>query len=333
MAQYLQFVTLDVFTTEPFLGNPLAIVFLPENPNDNTITQTQKQIIAREFNLSETIFIQPYLNNGSLSTRTIDIFTTTQELAFAGHPTIGAASWFLHHSQDIRDQTLVKSIMTKAGEIPISLWPNGIASATIAARIPHNVRIHKCRFPLFELLRLHPSLIPFLDASGSASKDFPIVSIVKGMTHILVQLANLAALAVVTTATGGEVIPSQSISNGGYLDEGWESNGVTVIYFYVKDVDDETTGKKVIRSRMILGSLEDPATGSAASGLAVHLTLTDPDSAAGMPNQYNIVQGVEMGRRSDIGLEVILGSDREHIDSVELRGCAVKICEGNILVK
>jgi len=328
MAQYLHFVTLDVFTAEPFSGNPLAIVFLPQNHNSNAITQKQKQIIAREFNFSETIFIHPTLVP---SIRGIDIFTSTQELRFAGHPTIGAASWFLRHSQNVQDRTLVKYISTKAGDIPISVWLDGIG--TIAAQIPHNVRIHKCRFPLFELLRLHPSLIPFLDATGSTSKDFPIVSIVKGMTHILVQLPNLAALAVVTTATGGEVTPCQSISNGGYLDEGWESNGGIVIYFYVNGVDDETTGKKVIRSRMILGSLEDPATGSAASGLAAYLTLTSPDSVEGMPSEYNIVQGVEMGRRSDIGLEVVLGSGREYIDRIELRGCAVKICEGDILVR
>ena len=46
----------------------LALVFLPENPNSNTITQTQKQIIAQEFNFSETIFIQqqwPSLDKGN----------------------------------------------------------------------------------------------------------------------------------------------------------------------------------------------------------------------------------------------------------------------------
>ena len=57
----LEFVTVDVFTTAPYLGNPLAIVTVPAALKD-TLKQVQKQLIAREFNLSETVFVHQQTN-------------------------------------------------------------------------------------------------------------------------------------------------------------------------------------------------------------------------------------------------------------------------------
>ncbi|KAF3357854.1 Putative DNA helicase INO80 [Verticillium dahliae VDG1] len=88
----LDFVTLDVFTKTPYQGNPLGVVHLP---HDRPITQAQKQAIAREFNLSETVFLHDVdpANDPDPTTRRIDIFMTKGELPFAGHPTIGAAAY------------------------------------------------------------------------------------------------------------------------------------------------------------------------------------------------------------------------------------------------
>lgn len=342
MPQYLRFVTLDVFTTEPFSGNPLAVVFLPSD-QDIAVTQSQKQIIAREFNYSETIFVHPPTSNTAAAgsetqkKRTIDIFTTEQELPFAGHPTIGAASWFLRHSPDAQERRVVDTLLTKSGPIPIaslSLSDGGDESTSpVAARIAHNVRIHATPFPLSELLRLHPSMETFLQGEEH-KKGFPVVSIVKGMTQIHVPLPSLEALAAVTSSTAGETVPSSSVANGGYLDEGWDGDGFVVIYFYVRDVPDEKTKKQVIRTRMVLGTLEDPATGSAASGLAAYLTQTQSESSPTNRYEYNIVQGVEMGRRSEIGLEVVLAPEnKKRIETVMLKGSSVKVAEGQILVK
>ncbi|KAL1962627.1 hypothetical protein VTN77DRAFT_9341 [Rasamsonia byssochlamydoides] len=343
MPQYLRFVTLDVFTTEPFAGNPLAVVFLPSEETSTPLTQSQKQLIAREFNYSETIFVHPAAAGSSEDNRRqIDIFTTEQELPFAGHPTIGAACWFLRHSPDAHERRVVNTLVTKAGAIPIAPLSLRFGSAgdagdestaPVTARIAHNVRIHAARFPLSELLRLHPSLGPFLQKESYA-EGFPIVSIVKGMTQIHVRLPSLEALAAVTGSTGGEMVKSKSVAQGGYLDEGWESDedGLVVIYFHVRDVFDTVSNKEVIRTRMFLGTLEDPATGSAASGLAAYLALTESEEQT-TRYECDIVQGVEMGRRSDIGLEVVLAADRKRIESVELRGSSVKVSEGQILVK
>ncbi|KAL3261050.1 hypothetical protein ABHI18_004106 [Aspergillus niger] len=326
MSQSLRFLTLDVFTTTPYSGNPLGVVFLP---SDNTITQSQKQTIAREFNLSETIFIHP-TDRATPSVRKIDIFTTDEELPFAGHPTIGAVSWFLQHSPNESDRKDVTTLLTKAGPFAISSVSPPSAGGVVAAKIAHNVHIHSSRFPLSELLRLHPSLTPFLSNGKSAS--FPVFSIVKGMSQVLVELPSLEALAAAEAPVSGEDIPCKSVSQGGYLDEGWEGSGLIVVYFYVPGVHDEQTGKKIIRSRMLLRNIEDPATGSAASGLASYLTLT----AAGEGKvDYDIVQGVEMGRRSDISVAVSTKSGaggEKKIETVELRGSAVKVMSGELVV-
>ncbi|KAI9924245.1 hypothetical protein ASPWEDRAFT_588928 [Aspergillus wentii DTO 134E9] len=317
MAQHLPFVTLDVFTSKPYSGNPVAAVFLPEKSKSASITQTQKQRIAREFNLSETIFI----HQGNGAKRTIDIFTKTCEIPFAGHPTIGAAAWHLCHSTE-QDKKTVRVLLTKSGEIPISLQSGN--SNVVSAKIAHDVRVHAARFPLSEVLRLHPSLAPFFptDEAGESSISFPVVSIVNGMSQVHIKLPTLTALSAVTTAAGGEVIQV----NSGYQDEGWE-NGICVQYFFVRDTDSCNDRKTVLRTRGVRGNLEDPATGSAASGLAAYLTLQDGGEGK---FEYHFRQGVEMGRPSEIRVGVVVKEGQ--IDSVELKGTAVKVSEGRILV-
>ena len=79
MSTKLSFVTVDVFTDVRFAGNPLAIVNVPQNVS---LTQDQKQKVAREFNLSETVFLHEDL--GSSEGRRADIFITIAEIPFAG---------------------------------------------------------------------------------------------------------------------------------------------------------------------------------------------------------------------------------------------------------
>jgi len=74
----------DVFTDRPLAGNPLAVVLDSEG-----LGSVAMQSIAREFNLSETVFVLPPDN--SAHTAKVRIFTPARELPFAGHPTVGAA--------------------------------------------------------------------------------------------------------------------------------------------------------------------------------------------------------------------------------------------------
>ncbi|KAL4932288.1 PhzF family phenazine biosynthesis protein [Aspergillus undulatus] len=305
MATHLNFVTLDVFTTTPYTGNPLAVVFTPPS---SRLSQTQKQTIAREFNFSETIFVHPRIST-SPNSRKVDIFTTTAELPFAGHPTIGAASWFLHHAPD--SDNPVTSLDLKAGTFPI----NG-ARGLVSTQVAHNVRIHDNQYPLTEALRLYPSLEPYLTQCSLI-----LFSVVNGMSQLLVELPSLEALSAVTTACGGKR------ADPSFLDAGWRGGGFAT-YFYVKDVADAKLGKRVIRTRAIIGTLEDPATGSAASGLAAFLSLREGRAGEFV---YDVVQGLEMGRRSEIGVEVTV-REAGRIESLTLSGSAVKVSEGSIVV-
>jgi predicted PhzF superfamily epimerase YddE/YHI9 len=85
----------------------------------------------------------------------------------------------------------------------------------------------------------------------------------------------------------------------------------------------------VLRTRMIEGTLEDSATGSAASDLAGYLSLLE-----GKPKQrlrYEVTQGVEMGRKSDISLEVVM-AEGGGIETLYLEGGAVEVMEGQLTV-
>src|SRR6185503_1119881 len=79
-----RFVTLDVFTDKRFAGNPLAVVLEPEG-----LETAAMQTIAREFNLSETVFVFPPADKANRAK--LRIFTPARELPFAGHPTVGTA--------------------------------------------------------------------------------------------------------------------------------------------------------------------------------------------------------------------------------------------------
>ena len=85
MAEF-QFVIVDVFTSQRFGGNPLAVL-----PDATGLDAATMQRIAREFNFSESTFVTP-APAGSDAVRTVRIFTPTREVPFAGHPNVGTAA-------------------------------------------------------------------------------------------------------------------------------------------------------------------------------------------------------------------------------------------------
>jgi PhzF family phenazine biosynthesis protein len=134
----LDFVTVDVFTSKPYEGNPLAIVRIPYG---RTVTQEQKQTIAREFNLSETTFLHENGEGTHDDEWVVDIFMTSQELPFAGHPTVGTACYVLGRTaqeRGIRDGVMEASFRLKAG--PVGLQYD-VGKKTAKASIPHDVYV------------------------------------------------------------------------------------------------------------------------------------------------------------------------------------------------
>lgn len=180
--------------------------------------------------------------------------------------------------------------------------------------------IHKKRWARDELFALQPKL-------GDAHKqsliqvkeDYAITSIVKGMTFALVELESLEALELVALA-------SRSLTISG-LDEDWNETFLGT-YFFVRTGKNDR-GVTTLRTRMIEGPLEDPATGSAASALTAYLSLTE-----GKPSEtlkFELVQGVEMGRRSEIFIDIALTEDKT-ISELYLEGEAVQVMEGRLTI-
>src|SRR2546421_12009121 len=113
----LSYVTLDVFTSAPYYGNPVAIVTIPAQ-NASTLSPEKLQLIAREFNFSETVFLheQSATDAGKGEVR-IQINTPWAEIPFAGHPTIGTSNYLLRYLKHGN----FKALLTKAGRIPVHL--------------------------------------------------------------------------------------------------------------------------------------------------------------------------------------------------------------------
>ncbi|OQN96046.1 hypothetical protein B0A48_17846 [Cryoendolithus antarcticus] len=300
----LEFVTVDVFTQTRFKGNPLAIVTIPSGLGISTPTL---QAIAREFNLSETVVLYESLEaTADIPAWTIRIFMTEAELPFAGHPTIGTACHVMSTLAPGKSRAVLHC---KAGPIEIE-YANGVSRASI----PHNVHVHiESPFTGTEVETLQPKL------KGTELLNIATVSPVKGMNFIYIQLPDLEALALVE-CTGLKPAPT--------LDSAWNV-GFCGSVFYVLGERSTTPGRAVkqsLRMRMIEGILEDPATGSAACGLAAFLAVKGGDRNV----DFEMIQGVEMGRQSDIGVAVTLDRSAKAAEKIVLIGSAVKVMEGRV---
>ena len=148
------------------MGNPLAIVRVPKDLK-NVLSQTQKQTIAREFNLSETVFMHEGNPDGPIN---IDIFTTDAELPFAGHPTIGSG-WYLLSRYLANDRVTLR---TKAGDIPVVESGNG----KVRLQIPIDFKIHP-RYVHPRVKVLQPQLKDSDYINGLEGPEV-VTSIVKG---------------------------------------------------------------------------------------------------------------------------------------------------------
>jgi predicted PhzF superfamily epimerase YddE/YHI9 len=316
--QTLKFNILDVFTSQPYAGNPLAIIHLPSSLKDS-ISQEQKQRIAKEFNLSETVFFHESLLPGE---NQIDIFTTDEELPFAGHPTIGSAAWVLYLS-DLEKEGNGKGegkgvLITKAGRMPISLSLPSSSSTNggefrVYAEIPHNTHLHSIPLNFSNLTGFSSNPeIRERELKGT------LFSIVKGLTFLFVELDSIDML--------GKVEMSGSAPDfDPFLDEGWKPSFVARYYYVLLPQTPENGEVVKIRTRMVEAKMEDPATGSAASALCAFLA-----QKMGKSKGFEIVQGVEMGRRSEIGVWVEV--DGGEIKGIRLSGCAVEVMEGSVRV-
>ena len=301
----LIFHTYDVFTDRPFAGNPLAIVLGADD-----LTPAQMQTIAREFNLSETIFVQRPRN--PVHTARVRIFFPTAEIPFAGHPTIGCAIHLATAAAGAGDFDRALVLEEEAGPVPVRVWRRGTETRAefVAPVVPHAVSDAPDPVAALDPERLAAALGLSVGEIGFGAHRPGLWQ--GGPRFLYAPVFDLDALA---RARPIEPVWSQQM----------QAAGVDSIYLYAPGADCD------YRARMFsptAGIPEDPATGSASAILAAQLLAVGALEEG--ETRLTLHQGVEMGRPSVIGMTARLLAGR--LDRVRIAGSAVAIGEGRVRV-
>jgi trans-2,3-dihydro-3-hydroxyanthranilate isomerase len=297
-----RFATLDVFTTKANAGNPLAVVL-----DSDGLDTAAMQAIAREFNLSETVFVAP---PGEAAHRAaIRIFTPGQELPFAGHPTVGTAVLLA-----LRDAAEGKGagmlvLQEKVGLVPCAVSVDGPLagrSTFTLPQLPQRLEQPVSGETLARALNLDPAAVGFAAHRVSAFSA--------GVAYTLVPVATLDALAgarpmgqAFDEAVAGAANPNAFLYCGQTVESGHHYH-----------------------ARMFwpgAGVAEDPATGSAVAAFAGAVMAYDQPGDG--EHRLVIEQGYEMGRPSQIELELSVAGGT--LVSARIGGSAVMVSEGVLL--
>jgi len=284
---------LDVFTAERYTGNPLAVV-----TDGDGLSASKMHAIAREMNLSETVFVQRPTTNRALAR--LRIFTTLGELPLAGHPVIG--TWYLLAMLGVvpaQEGSVHVQQQTGAGVLPVEIiFRNGRPVGVTMVQKPAEFR--SARIPRASLAA----------ALGIATADFdsalPLECVSTGIFNLMVPVRRRAIL-------------RRIHHHPRALAELLSKRAVMAYCFAVGG-----RSRAFARGMLPWALAEDPATGSAAGSLAAYLVAhgrLKPEA------RLEIIQGVEMGRPSRIQV-MVRRQDSRLIPFVS--GAAVPVAEGFI---
>ncbi|MGP8251075.1 MAG: PhzF family phenazine biosynthesis protein [Terracidiphilus sp.] len=271
----LEYHVVDVFTNAALTGNPLAVVM-----NTCGLATERMQAIAREFNLSETTFVErgDLLAERGEGVR-VRIFTTQEELNFAGHPTLGTASVLMRTAPECVANDTVK-LKLNVGTVPVrfsTAVPTGGAvygemtqrDPVFGAELDRDGVARLCGLAPGDL---DPALTPQVVSTGTA--------------FVIVVLRSIDALA--RLKVDHDAAPPWLRESGGR----W-------FYCLAPALVQNENAAKQWRARMQFYGGEDPATGSAA-GCAISYLVEH--RAVASDTSIVVTQGVEIGRPSEIHL-------------------------------
>ncbi len=290
----LDYFIVDVFTEVALQGNPLAVVM-----NTANLTVAQMQTIAREFNLSETTFVER--RAAEIEQREgvrVRIFTTQEELPFAGHPTLGTATVLRLIAPETMQQNTV-TLALNVGAVPVRFETQG-AFGEMAQRDPE----FGGELDANEVARLCGLNAEDMDAS------LPPQIVSTGTAFAIVVLKSIPALAKLNV-------------NQHQATEWLRSRGAR--WFYV--LAPTGSSKPAWRARMQFNGGEDPATGSAA-GCAISYLVHRGAVASG--ERIHVRQGVEIGRTSDLFLSAAKLDTK--VGEVRVGGSTVLVAKGKLLL-
>ena len=273
-----RYVVADVFTDKPLAGNQLAVFTDARGLGDD-----EMQSLAREMNFSESVFVLPPENDGHVRIR---IFTPTNEMLFAGHPTLGSA-FVLGGPLQVEEIRLE----TGAGTVPVALEREG--DRIVFGRMRQPIPTWK---PYDDEARL-------LAALRVERSELPVEHYDNGMQHVYVALGSEEEVAALKPDLSALVEVPALLGINCFAGSGtrW-------------------------KTRMFApggGVPEDPATGSAAGPLAVHLAR---HGRIGFGDEIEVSQGAEIGRPSTLYARA--DGSAEKLERVEVGGSAVIVARG-----
>jgi len=300
----LAFHTLDVFTDRTFGGNPLGVF-----PDAAHLPTELMQRIAKEMNLSETVFLGPAESpEGSARLR---IFTPSVEVPFAGHPTVGSAIFLAasgDHGPPVGERKLI--LEENVGSVPVEVrFENGapvFARFTTALLPEHRPSPHS-RVELAAMVGLGETdvcpggLAPEMVSCGLPYHIIPIRSL-DSLSRAKLDLAMWERI----------------------LADSWAHH----VYLVCMDTGDRDADVQVRMFAPGSGVPEDPATGSAAAALGGYLARVDGTDHGSL--SWTVEQGLAMGRPSliHVDVEVLEGQAK----AVRIGGQAVFVSQGTMVV-
>ncbi|MBV7519243.1 PhzF family phenazine biosynthesis protein [Ensifer sp. ENS12] len=278
--QSIAYVTVDVFTTERFAGNQLAVI-----PDARGLSDQQMQAIATEFGYSEVTFVLP--PRDPANTAEVRIFTPTMEIPFAGHPNVGTA-FVLGRQKEIfgRVPGGILRFEEKAGLVEATLSRE--KGEVIGARIvvPRGLTAGP------EIDAGTIAACASLTSEAISTRIHTPIRLSVGLPFAVAEISDIASL-----STARPNVTAFHAANARYKPE----EDSFSLFLYARSP--QTPWQ--IRARMFapLDNVnEDPATGSASAALSAYLVSLLPDQDIDV--EIAIEQGVEMGRRSLIGASV-----------------------------
>jgi trans-2,3-dihydro-3-hydroxyanthranilate isomerase len=288
----------DVFTSRPLEGNQLA-VFL----DAGRLTDPEMQAIAREMNLSETTFIER--RDKSVEQERgfrVRIFTTQEELPFAGHPTLGTAATIRRAFPEMgRAEKIVLAL--NAGRITVTFASQDSAAANAVFGEMKQLD------PVFGSAHDRASVAPLLGLRTHDIADTPPQTVSTGMPFCITVLRSVEAL---------QRLRLDFTAVKQYL------RGSDAKFFYALAPQDDAG---VWRGRMQFYNGEDPATGSAAGCAISYLVRHGLWPSA---ERLRVRQGVEMGRPSDLYLSANLVDGK--VGEVRVAGSTVHVANGRFFL-
>jgi trans-2,3-dihydro-3-hydroxyanthranilate isomerase len=297
--QAYDYAVVDVFAEQPLEGNQLAVF-----TDARGLSTEEMQAIAREMNLSETTFILPR-DEATERERGVQvrIFTVREELPFAGHPTLGTATWlYLNHPVFGGHQTIPLDL--RVGRVPVAFAPERQGHGIFATMRQNN--------PTFGAVHERDAVARALGlAVDDLHPELPVQTVSTGLPFCIVPLRSpeVSARLAIPQHLAQEYLAASDAS------------------FFFCIARGGTTPGADWHNRMQFYNGEDPATGS-ASGCAIAYLVRHGAVASGAPTVFE--QGVEMRRPSRIHARASLNGTQ--IENVFVGGRTIPIATGRLFL-